>query len=83
MAWRPAGKAPPPSADFEFEYAECAHPAGQPVCWCRKPLPGLILEAAGKLDVDLGASLLIGDSPADATMAGRLGMRRIQLADFS
>ena len=26
---------------FDIEYHFCPHPAGPPVCWCRKPLPGL------------------------------------------
>ena len=24
-----------------IEIAYCPHPAGPPICWCRKPLPGL------------------------------------------
>jgi histidinol-phosphate phosphatase family protein len=34
-------------------------------CDCRKPLPGLILEAARDLDADLGNSLMVGDSMRD------------------
>ncbi|WP_020592369.1 HAD-IIIA family hydrolase [Kiloniella laminariae] len=30
-------------------------------CFCRKPLPGLILTAAQKWDIDLESSILIGD----------------------
>jgi D-glycero-D-manno-heptose 1,7-bisphosphate phosphatase len=35
-------------------------------CECRKPLPGLLLRAAGELDLDLGASFAIGDEVRDA-----------------
>jgi D-glycero-D-manno-heptose 1,7-bisphosphate phosphatase len=31
----------------------------------RKPAPGMILDAARELDIDLAASTLIGDSPTD------------------
>jgi len=39
-------------------------------CACRKPRPGMLLEAARELGLDLGASLMIGDKPADLE-AGR------------
>lgn len=35
-------------------------------CACRKPRPGLILQAARDLDVDLPVSWMIGDKPSDA-----------------
>lgn len=34
-------------------------------CDCRKPLPGMLLQAAGELDIDLAASFMIGDKLAD------------------
>lgn len=39
-------------------------------CDCRKPKPGMLLQAAREHDVDLSASVLIGDKPSD-TAAGR------------
>ncbi len=39
-------------------------------CDCRKPKPGMILSAAHDLDLDLPASVLLGDNPSD-TAAGR------------
>jgi D-glycero-D-manno-heptose 1,7-bisphosphate phosphatase len=39
-------------------------------CSCRKPRPGLLLEAAGELQLDLGLSTMIGDSEDDVK-AGR------------
>jgi aryl-alcohol dehydrogenase-like predicted oxidoreductase/predicted kinase len=52
-AWRP-----PPAIDRATEQAQltaslgvpielhtCTHPAGPPTCWCRPPLPGLVLAA--------------------------------------
>jgi D-glycero-D-manno-heptose 1,7-bisphosphate phosphatase len=34
-------------------------------CACRKPLPGLIYQAQSKYDIDLAASVMIGDSGRD------------------
>lgn len=39
-------------------------------CSCRKPKPGLIVEAARELDLDLTASWMIGDAETDV-LAGR------------
>ena len=39
-------------------------------CDCRKPKPGLLLEAANRLGIDLGASYMIGDRWRD-TEAGQ------------
>jgi D,D-heptose 1,7-bisphosphate phosphatase len=34
-------------------------------CDCRKPKPGLLLQAARELDIDLAGSFMLGDSPRD------------------
>jgi D-glycero-D-manno-heptose 1,7-bisphosphate phosphatase len=34
-------------------------------CACRKPLPGMLQQAAAELDIDLTASFMIGDKLAD------------------
>lgn len=39
-------------------------------CPCRKPAPGMLLDAAGALDLDLDASWMLGDTDADVA-AGR------------
>ncbi|MEI6214489.1 MAG: D-glycero-beta-D-manno-heptose 1,7-bisphosphate 7-phosphatase [Desulfuromonadales bacterium] len=50
------------------------HPSGRGSyslpCTCRKPLPGMLLEAARRFDIDLAASFMIGDKLADID-AGR------------
>lgn len=51
----------------------CPHPAGPPVCWCRPPLPGLILAFARQHGVDLTRSAVVGTSTAHRTMARVLG----------
>lgn len=42
----------------------CRH-APDAGCRCRKPAPGLLLDAARDLDLDLAASIMIGDKPSD------------------
>jgi aryl-alcohol dehydrogenase-like predicted oxidoreductase/histidinol phosphatase-like enzyme len=58
--------------DITIRY--CPHDAGPPICWCRKPLPGLALEFALARGVALDRSLAIGRSPADRTLSQRLGL---------
>lgn len=57
----------------------CPHEEG--VCTCRKPKPGLVLEAQARWDIDLAASVLIGDSDADRELAARCGMSFIRVRD--
>jgi aryl-alcohol dehydrogenase-like predicted oxidoreductase len=52
--------------------ALCPHAAGPPECWCRPPLPGLILAFARTRDIDPLASILIGTGPAHRTLATTL-----------
>ena len=53
--------------------ALCPHPGGAPVCWCRPPLPGLILAFARMHHLDPSNSLLIGAGPAHRTLATTIG----------
>jgi len=62
---------------MNVEFAYCPHAAGPPVCWCRKPLPGLVLQFAFRHQLALNQCLLIGRSQADRTLAARLGMSYI------
>ena len=39
-------------------------------CACRKPKPGMLLEAARELGIDLAASWMVGDAPRDL-LAGK------------
>jgi putative toxin-antitoxin system antitoxin component (TIGR02293 family) len=50
----------------------CPHAEG--ACNCRKPLPGMVNEAQRKWDIDLSASLLIGDGERDRLLAERCGI---------
>ena len=59
----------------EVDIAICPHDAGPPVCWCRKPIPGSVIDFAVRHDVALGRSIVVGTSAADRTMAERIGAR--------
>jgi histidinol phosphatase-like enzyme len=61
--------------------ARCGHPAGPPICWCRKPLPGLALWLARQHGLDLARSVHIGRGPADRGFAARAGLRYVDAAD--
>jgi D-glycero-D-manno-heptose 1,7-bisphosphate phosphatase len=46
-------------------------------CKCRKPLPGMLIEAAGRFDIDLDASIMIGDKIADVSAGLAAGCRTV------
>jgi D-glycero-D-manno-heptose 1,7-bisphosphate phosphatase len=57
------------------------HPAGRGSyalpCRCRKPLPGMLLEAAGRFAIDLESSIMIGDKLIDIQAGAVAGCRSI------
>lgn len=68
--------------DVDVDVACCPHDAGPPVCWCRKPIPGSVLEFATRRGVALANSIVVGTSAADKTMAERIGARFEPSATF-
>ncbi len=60
----------------------CPHEK-QPACRCRKPAPGLLLDAARDHQVDLAASWMIGDSGIDIEAGKNAGCKTARLADSS
>jgi D-glycero-D-manno-heptose 1,7-bisphosphate phosphatase len=44
---------------------------------CRKPEPGMLLEAARAFEIDLGRSVMVGDKSSDIECAHRAGARSI------
>jgi D-glycero-D-manno-heptose 1,7-bisphosphate phosphatase len=48
-------------------------------CDCRKPQPGLLLQAASEHKLDLAASWMIGDSETDIEAGRRAGCRTIRV----
>jgi D-glycero-D-manno-heptose 1,7-bisphosphate phosphatase len=65
------------------DYRYCLHhpdaidPELARVCECRKPKPGLLLQAAADLDIDLSRSWMIGDSDVDTEAGRAAGCRTI------
>lgn len=56
----------------------CPH-APEDACLCRKPQPGLFLQAARELDIDLTASIMVGDALSDLLAAKNAGIHRVFL----
>lgn len=56
-------------------------PHAENACDCRKPRPGLVLEAASKWHIDLPHSIMLGDSPSDRQLAKNCGMRFVGISE--
>lgn len=56
----------------------CPDVPGQP-SQCRKPAPGMVLQASREHDLDLSRSFLIGDKEIDAECAHNAGVRAIRV----
>lgn len=50
-------------------------------CTCRKPAPGMLLQAAAELGLDLQCSVLVGDKPSDTAAGRAAGVRRTVLVE--
>jgi D-glycero-D-manno-heptose 1,7-bisphosphate phosphatase len=57
----------------------CPHEAN--ACDCRKPKPGMVLEAQAKWGIDLTGSLMIGDSDDDQGLASACGLKFLRAVD--
>lgn len=56
----------------------CPHEI-EPVCECRKPAPGMLLEAARLHGIDLSTSWMIGDSDIDIQAGKNAGCKTVRL----
>lgn len=56
----------------------CGHDYGDD-CECRKPKPGLILQAAKDFDIDLANSWMIGDGDSDIEAGKNAGCKTIMM----
>ncbi|MEO8449428.1 MAG: aldo/keto reductase [Gemmatimonadota bacterium] len=65
-----------------IDLRHCPHVAGPPVCWCRKPLPGLVLEFAARHRLPVEQCIIVGRGAADRTLAHRLGARYLEPEEF-
>jgi len=60
----------------------CPHGGGPPVCWCRKPLPGLGVEFVRQYQLDPAQCIYVGQGHQDAAFARRLGFQYREADDF-
>ena len=67
--------------DIEVDVVWCPHAAGPPVCWCRKPLPGLGVLAIARYSLDPRRCLFVGSGTLDPGFARRLGFDYRDAAD--
>lgn len=56
------------------------HPSVGGECKCRKPAPGMILDALDMFDIDPALSVMIGDKPRDVEAANAAGVKGILIA---
>jgi len=61
------------------EVLTCPHEEG--TCDCRKPFPGLVRQAVDKWNIDLGRSILIGDTDRDRELAANCGIPFVLVKD--
>lgn len=54
----------------------CPHLPGEG-CACRKPAPGMLLQAAEEHQIDLSQSWLVGDKPEDIACGAAVGCRTV------
>ena len=52
-------------------------------CACRKPRPGLLIDAAAELGLDLASSWMIGDSEEDIAAGRAVGCRVVRIGEGS
>jgi len=66
-------------AGGKIEKIYCCPHKPEDGCSCRKPESGLLLKAAGDLELDLRRSYLIGDKMTDIEMGHKVGSRTIMV----
>jgi histidinol phosphatase-like enzyme len=66
---------------LEIDHAWCPHGDGPPVCWCRKPLPGLGVVLIERHHLDPARCVYVGREASDRTFARALGFTYRDAAD--
>jgi histidinol phosphatase-like enzyme len=72
VAARAQGAAARTSFDV-VDVAVCTHGGGPPTCWCRPPLPGLIVPWLRNHEIAPSRSTLLGSHASHLAMAKALG----------
>jgi aryl-alcohol dehydrogenase-like predicted oxidoreductase len=68
--------------DVDLDVLYCPHAAGPPVCWCRKPLPGLGVAFIEKHRLDAPQCIYVGAGAQDPGFARRLGFQYRDASEF-
>jgi histidinol phosphatase-like enzyme len=68
--------------NVRVETYDCPHPVGPPVCWCRKPLPGLCVLCVFRHRLDPGRSVYVGAGSQDPGFARRCGFSYVAAEEF-
>ena len=66
--------------EMDVEY--CPHEGGPPVCWCRKPLPGLGVAFIQRYRLDPRQCIYVGSGALDESFARRLDFQFQEADDF-
>jgi aryl-alcohol dehydrogenase-like predicted oxidoreductase len=56
-----------------IDVLDCPHPAGPPICWCRRPLPGLGVLGVHRHRLDPTRCVYVGSGRQDPAFARRCG----------
>jgi D-glycero-D-manno-heptose 1,7-bisphosphate phosphatase len=64
------------------KYYLCPHGPND-MCLCRKPAPGMLLQAAQEFNLDLQESLVFGDSDRDVHAGQAVGCRSYNIMSFN
>jgi aryl-alcohol dehydrogenase-like predicted oxidoreductase len=65
-----------------MEVLYCTHGAGPPICWCRKPLPGLAVVFIQRYRLDPPQCIYVGTGSQDPGFARRLGFQYCDVRGF-
>jgi hypothetical protein len=65
--------------DLPIEAWWCPHREGPPACWCRPPLPGLMVAAMERDRIDPARAVLVGTSTPHGTLARALGTTFVRI----
>ena len=70
------------SLGVSIDVLYCPHGGGPPVCWCRKPLPGLGVVFIERHRLDPAKCIYVGAGPQDPAFARRLGFQYREAHEF-
>ena len=91
IAWRPDIASEQADAEFArlrealgvpIDIQYCPHGGGPPICWCRKPLPGLGVAFIRKYRLDPSQCIYVADGSQDPGFARRLGFQYRESTEF-